>query len=211
MKKLVILCSLTLIFSLASTAFATEKKTSWSLMSTDTIDTDGDGLSDQRETIYGTDPTKIDTDGDGFQDEQEIQRGYDPKVFMDREKLPQHIYVSIAKQEMRYYSGPYLIGDIQISTGVPGKDTPVGEYSVLKKYPLVTFKGPDYYYPNTKWALLFKPSKGGSYYIHGAFWHSNFGKKMSHGCVNVAYADMEKVYNWANVGTPVTILSGDFK
>jgi lipoprotein-anchoring transpeptidase ErfK/SrfK len=28
---------------------------------------------------------------------------------------------------------------------------------------------------------------------------------MSHGCVNVAYEDMEALYWWAQVGTPVII------
>jgi lipoprotein-anchoring transpeptidase ErfK/SrfK len=44
-----------------------------------------------------------------------------------------------------------------------------------------------------------------NYYIHGAYWHHNFGHPMSHGCINVAYANMEGLYNWADVGTPITI------
>ncbi|GEM_PF-2947249 len=35
-------------------------------------DTDGDGLTDADEAIYGTDPAKADTDGDGLSDYQEI-------------------------------------------------------------------------------------------------------------------------------------------
>lgn len=35
-------------------------------------DTDGDGLADALEYIYGTDPTRIDTDGDGYTDAEEI-------------------------------------------------------------------------------------------------------------------------------------------
>jgi len=42
------------------------------------IDTDKDGLPDQVETIYGTNPTKADTDGDGFSDYDEIKNGYNP-------------------------------------------------------------------------------------------------------------------------------------
>jgi lipoprotein-anchoring transpeptidase ErfK/SrfK len=134
----------------------------------------------------------------------------DPIVANETQGLPQHIYVSIAKQELRYYSGSYEVGDILISSGIPGMDTPTGEYTVLAKYPTRTFEGPGYYYPNTKWALLFKPSASGNYYIHGAYWHHNFGHVMSHGCVNVSYGDMGQLYDWANVGTPITIVSGDF-
>ncbi len=35
-------------------------------------DTDGDGLSDALEYLYGTDPTRIDTDGDGYTDAEEV-------------------------------------------------------------------------------------------------------------------------------------------
>lgn len=41
-------------------------------------DTDKDGLPDQLETIYGTNPNKADTDGDGFIDSEEIEKGYNP-------------------------------------------------------------------------------------------------------------------------------------
>ncbi|PJA86736.1 MAG: hypothetical protein CO141_03145 [Candidatus Moranbacteria bacterium CG_4_9_14_3_um_filter_42_9] len=41
-------------------------------------DMDNDGLTDEQEKVYGTDPTKQDTDGDGFKDGEEIANGYDP-------------------------------------------------------------------------------------------------------------------------------------
>ena len=37
-----------------------------------TVDTDGDGLTDEEETKYGTDPHKVDTDGDDLSDYEEI-------------------------------------------------------------------------------------------------------------------------------------------
>lgn len=42
------------------------------------IDTDGDGLSDWEENIYGTDPKKSDTDGDNYLDGEEILSNHDP-------------------------------------------------------------------------------------------------------------------------------------
>lgn len=43
------------------------------------VDTDGDGLSDYEEIfVYGTSPYLEDTDGDGISDKDEISRGTDP-------------------------------------------------------------------------------------------------------------------------------------
>lgn len=44
-----------------------------------TIDSDYDGLLDQEENVYGTDPNNPDTDGDGFKDGDEVKSGYSPK------------------------------------------------------------------------------------------------------------------------------------
>ncbi|MBI2484122.1 hypothetical protein HYV71_02975 [Candidatus Uhrbacteria bacterium] len=41
-------------------------------------DADGDGLSDEEEAYYGTDPKLSDTDKDGFSDYNELNSGYDP-------------------------------------------------------------------------------------------------------------------------------------
>jgi hypothetical protein len=41
-------------------------------------DTDGDGLTDPEEAVFGTDPAKRDSDGDGFEDLAEIKNGYNP-------------------------------------------------------------------------------------------------------------------------------------
>lgn len=45
-----------------------------------TTDTDSDGLTDEQEKAYGSDPSKIDTDGDGYKDGDEVSNGYDPVV-----------------------------------------------------------------------------------------------------------------------------------
>lgn len=42
-------------------------------------DGDRDGLSEDLEELYGTEPTKSDTDGDGFEDGAEVEHGYEPR------------------------------------------------------------------------------------------------------------------------------------
>lgn len=62
--------------------------------SSEPVDTDGDGLSDEEEVGIGTDPASVDTDGDGVQDGGEVNAGTDPLVadtdgdgFTDGEEL----------------------------------------------------------------------------------------------------------------------------
>jgi lipoprotein-anchoring transpeptidase ErfK/SrfK len=43
------------------------------------------------------------------------------------------------------------------------------------------------------------------YGIHGTYWHNNFGVPMSHGCVNLPNHEAEWFYNFASVGTPVSV------
>jgi len=42
------------------------------------LDTDGDGLTNDQEVDYGTDPKNPDSDGDGFKDGEEVKNGYNP-------------------------------------------------------------------------------------------------------------------------------------
>lgn len=43
------------------------------------LDSDQDGLTNEEEKMYGTDPQNPDTDGDGYSDGTEVRSGYDPK------------------------------------------------------------------------------------------------------------------------------------
>jgi lipoprotein-anchoring transpeptidase ErfK/SrfK len=171
-----------------------------------TTDSDSDGLSDYEEIyIYHTNPHNPDTDGDGYTDgNDEVRHGYDPNK-KGNDKVEKSIVVDLKTQTLTYFFGPYQVGQFLISSGIKNLPTPPGEYQILKKLPTVRYKGLGYDYPNTKWNLLFKQQKAGSLYIHGAYWHHNFGHPMSHGCVNVSYDNMEPLYNWADVGTKVTI------
>ncbi len=43
------------------------------------------------------------------------------------------------------------------------------------------------------------------YAIHGAYWHNNFGNPMSNGCVNLPLDAAAWMYDFAPVGTTVSI------
>ncbi|MBF8280917.1 MAG: ErfK/YbiS/YcfS/YnhG family protein [Candidatus Magasanikbacteria bacterium] len=170
------------------------------------VDTDGDGVNDAVEITAKTNLTKPDSDGDGIPDIVEIKNSFDP-TSTSTARLEKKIVVSIKTQTLSYYLGDQKLGEFKVSTGVKGWDTPKGQFKIDRKLPVHVYgyKGGPFYYPNTKWNLRFAVVKGGGLYIHGAYWHNNFGKKMSHGCVNVSYKDMAGLYEWADVGTKVII------
>jgi len=119
-----------------------------------------------------------------------------------------HIYVDLAKQRLYAYERGRLIKSFLISSGKVGFDTPIGKFYIFKKRPLVRmswFYGPDnpnnYDLPNVPDVMSFK----GPFTIHGAYWHNNWGHKMSHGCVNVSLPNADWLYQWTPEGTAVII------
>lgn len=167
------------------------------------IDTDGDGLSDSVELALGTDPNNPDTDGDGFFDGEEVYGGYNPLKGGGDRKVKRSVVVNLSTQSMDYFMNGVDLGTMLVSTGLRNMPTPLGDYKIILKRPIMHYKGPDYDLPYTKWNMEFK----NHFYIHGAYWHNQFGiRPMSHGCVNVAYKDIEALYKFLDVGDSVKIV-----
>ncbi|KKT28568.1 MAG: ErfK/YbiS/YcfS/YnhG family protein [Candidatus Yanofskybacteria bacterium GW2011_GWA1_44_21] len=119
------------------------------------------------------------------------------------EMLQKRIEIDLSEQTLSYYYGHhYKVDEFKISSGLPKTPTPTGEFEIKDKIPVKAYRGRDYYLPNTLWNLKFIDS---GYYIHGAYWHNNFGQPMSHGCINVPYSEMENLYVFADIGTKVII------
>jgi hypothetical protein len=167
------------------------------------VDTDSDGLSDHLELSLKTDLNNYDTDGDKVVDGEEARRGDDPLVVgASRGTVERKVEVDISSQKLFYFMNGIKLGEMYVSTGLPRTPTPKGEFQIQRKVPVLHYVGEDYNLPNTKWNLQFKKS----YYLHGAYWHNQFGiRPMSHGCVNIAYKDVEKLYSFMDVGDKVYV------
>jgi len=113
-----------------------------------------------------------------------------------RTDVERYVRVDLSEQRMYAYEHGYLVNSFLISSGLPGTPTPIGETTIQRKLYSHLYSGPGYYLPNTLYNLQFRPH----YYLHGAYWHNNFGHPMSHGCVNISYANAEWLFNWMQVG-----------
>ncbi len=116
------------------------------------------------------------------------------------------IEVDLSDQYLRAWEHDRLVFGTYVSTGLPQYPTPPGTYRIYAKLRYEHMRGGtpgiDYYdLPNVPHTMYFYRG----YAIHGAYWHNNFGRVMSHGCVNLPLSAAEWVYNWAPIGTLVWI------
>jgi lipoprotein-anchoring transpeptidase ErfK/SrfK len=122
-----------------------------------------------------------------------------------------HIYVDLTNQTLTAYQGETVFLQTQISSG-KWHPTPTGDFKIWEKVQATRMtggEGADYYdLPNVPYVMFFGGGNvpdGAGFGLHGTYWHDNFGHPMSHGCVNMRTMDAEKLYGWADVGTPITI------
>jgi lipoprotein-anchoring transpeptidase ErfK/SrfK len=111
------------------------------------------------------------------------------------------IDIDLSAQRLTAYSGSTPVRSTLVSTGLPRTPTPTGSYRIYVKYTATTMSGPGYYLPNVPYTMYFYRGYG----IHGTYWHSNFGRPMSHGCVNLPTSEARWLFYWASVGTLVRI------
>jgi len=119
------------------------------------------------------------------------------------------IVVDRGEQMLRAYEGDTLFMEAKTSTGIDVTPTPRGTFTVFRKTPSRYMQGPlpgvsekEYDLPGVPWNLYF--TEDGAV-IHGAYWHNNFGQQWSNGCVNLPPVTAQKLYEWTDVGTTVTV------
>jgi len=109
--------------------------------------------------------------------------------------------VDLSEQMLYAYEGDTLVRSTLISSGLWPNTTVTGTYYIYLKYTSQRMRGPGYDLPGVPYVMYFYQG----YALHGTYWHSNFGNPMSHGCVNMPTSEAEWAYNWAPIGTPVTV------
>lgn len=106
--------------------------------------------------------------------------------------------VDLTQQIFAAYEGDRLVYAGLVSSGLPRWATRTGLNQVWLRHETTPMEGgivgDDYYYidavPHTMYF-------DGEIALHGAFWHDDFGRPKSHGCVNMPPRAAEWVFNWS--------------
>jgi len=109
------------------------------------------------------------------------------------------IEIDLSDQKLYAHEGDKIVYEFLVSSG-KWAPTPTGEFRVWIKLRYTLMHGGDkakhtyYYLPNVPYTQYFYKGFG----LHGTYWHNNFGNPMSHGCVNLATPDAEKLFYWTS-------------
>jgi lipoprotein-anchoring transpeptidase ErfK/SrfK len=122
----------------------------------------------------------------------------------DEEK---HIVVDLSTQLVTAFEGEKLVFSQRCSSGVKGTDTPKGEFRTYHKGPSVhmTNEGDAvenesvYSLPGVPWCSFFT---GAGNAFHGTYWHNDYGRPRSHGCVNLPSESAKFIYRWTKPNVP---------
>jgi lipoprotein-anchoring transpeptidase ErfK/SrfK len=117
--------------------------------------------------------------------------------------LERWLDVDLARQTLVAYVGELPIFATLVSSGRGARgtetSTPVGSFRIWVKLRTSDMDNTDqagarenYAIAAVPWVMYFEKGYG----LHGAFWHRRFGEVKSHGCVNLAPLDAERLFHW---------------
>jgi lipoprotein-anchoring transpeptidase ErfK/SrfK len=143
-------------------------------------------------------------------------RSKDLKVAPQPSKLPwfakgktRWVDISILSQTLVLYEGAKPVYATLVSTGRDGigdpnktLSTPTGTFRIYQKHVTTTMDSnvadSEFELRDVPWVMYFK----GGYALHAAYWHDDFGRLRSHGCVNLAPIDARYIFDFVSPDTP---------
>jgi hypothetical protein len=110
------------------------------------------------------------------------------------------------------YEGSRPIRSLLVIKGTGRWQTPTGTFQILRRVANETMDSATvgiprsapggYYLRNVLFTQYFT---GAGHSLHYNYWSSNFGYAGSHGCLGLTYADSAFLWQWATIGTPISI------
>jgi lipoprotein-anchoring transpeptidase ErfK/SrfK len=123
-------------------------------------------------------------------------------------KNGKYIDINLGVQVMTIFENGKALESFLISSGKRGMDTPKGQFKVSNKHPRPWSKAYGLYMPY--WMAIMPSGKFGIHelpewpggYKEG---QDHLGTPVSHGCVRLGVGAAKRVYEWAEIGTPIVI------
>ena len=109
------------------------------------------------------------------------------------------IVIDRETQMVTAFEGDTMVFSQRCSSGAQGTETPGGEFRTYHKGPAVhmTNQGDAleniYNLPGVPWCSFFT---GAGHALHGTYWHNDYGRPRSHGCVNLPSDAAKFLYRW---------------
>jgi lipoprotein-anchoring transpeptidase ErfK/SrfK len=122
-------------------------------------------------------------------------------------KTSRNIVVNLSEQRTYLFENGQVVDSFLISSGKEGYSSHTGSFRITAKLTTQDMgnqdltKAPNYFTEDVPDVLYYNGDEA----LHGAYWHNNFGTVMSHGCVNMPLDKAAKVFDWAPMGTEVTV------
>lgn len=118
------------------------------------------------------------------------------------------IEVNLYEQVLIVHEGDRIVYATLVTTGSKPFYTQPGVFKIYKKIENEYMRGAfeadrsDYYYlEDVPYIMYYDQARA----LHGAYWHTHFGFKASHGCVNLSIADSHWLYDWATMDETVYV------
>jgi hypothetical protein len=124
-------------------------------------------------------------------------------------KKTKWIDISLLNQTLVLWEGDNPVYVTLISSGRDGVgdpkttlSTPTGDFRIYQKHVTTTMDSEvadsEFELRDVPWVMYFK----GGYALHAAYWHDDFGRARSHGCVNLAPIDARYIFTWSTPEVP---------
>lgn len=130
------------------------------------------------------------------------------------------LVVRVGENKLSHYRDEVLVKEYDIATGTSEFPTPLGEFKIVSKRKNPTWINPAKYPGGWGWNLPARIAAGPGnplgtraldlssrgIRIHGTYSVSSIGYNASHGCIRMRIADVEELFELAQVGTPVLVV-----
>jgi hypothetical protein len=139
---------------------------------------------------------------------------YEMRIVPDEELAPlspdvpedlKFIHVDLTTQTVTAFEGDTPVLVAPCATGAGNTKTPLGDYRTYHKGPSIHMTNQGdveigaYDLPGVPWVSFFT---GTGVAFHGTYWHNDYGRPRSQGCVNLRSVDAKFIYRWTRPAVP---------